>query len=53
MKVTPEFQMAFTSGTATEIAFNGDMFAHDEVLDSKVVKKYFDVTVLPDEIIEG
>lgn len=52
MKVIPEFQMAFASGTATEIAFNGDMFAHDEVLDGKMVKKYFDVTVLPDEIVE-
>ena len=52
MKVTPEFQMNFAAGTATEIAFNGDMFAHDEVVGGKVIKKYFDVTVLPDEVIE-
>lgn len=50
-KVSPDFEMTFASGAATEIQFNGDMFADDVIEDGKIVKKYYDITVLSDELI--
>lgn len=51
MKVSPEFTISFANGEATEVPFNGDMFGAQEIINGKPVYKYFDITVLPDELI--
>jgi hypothetical protein len=53
MKVSPEFQLTFSSGgEATEVTFNGDMYTHKEVVNGEIVEKYFDFIVLGDEEAE-